>query len=38
MKALSTEELQKKLEKNNIHLIEVLEEEEFKKEHIKGAV
>jgi len=38
MKTITTQELQNKLEKDKIHLVEVLDEEKFKKEHIKGAV
>ena len=38
MKTITTQELQRKLEKNNIHLVEVLDEEEFNNEHIKGAI
>jgi rhodanese-related sulfurtransferase len=38
MKAITKDELKDKLEKGNIQLIEVLEEEEYNKAHIKGAV
>lgn len=38
MKTITKDELKKKLENDNIYLIEVLDEEEFKKSHIKGAI
>jgi rhodanese-related sulfurtransferase len=38
MKTIEKEELREKLENEEIILIEVLEEEKFKKEHIKGAI
>ncbi len=38
MKTITKDELKNKLENANIHLIEVLDEEEFKKSHIKGAI
>lgn len=38
MNTIKTEELKQKLEKNKVVLIEVLDEEEYNKSHIKGAV
>jgi rhodanese-related sulfurtransferase len=38
MKTIKKEELKQKLEKSNIKLIEVLDEEAFNREHIKGAI
>lgn len=38
MKTITTKKLHEKLKSNDIHLVEVLEEEKFKKEHIKGAI
>ncbi|HAF30897.1 MAG TPA: rhodanese-like domain-containing protein [Bacteroidales bacterium] len=38
MKSIRLDELKKKLEKNNVKLIEVLEEDAYNKEHIKGAI
>ncbi len=38
MKAITKDELKDKLENGNIQLIEVLEEEEYNKAHIKGAI
>jgi rhodanese-related sulfurtransferase len=38
MKTIEKEELREKLENEKIILIEVLEEEKYKKEHIKGAI
>jgi len=38
MKTIETEELKEKLENNEVTLIEVLEEEEFNRSHIKGAI
>lgn len=38
MKKIGTEELQQKLESDNIRLVEVLDREEYEKVHIKGAV
>jgi rhodanese-related sulfurtransferase len=38
MKIIQTNELKEKLENNDIALIEVLDEEQFKKSHIKGAI
>ncbi|MFO7658344.1 MAG: rhodanese-like domain-containing protein [Bacteroidales bacterium] len=38
MKTITKEELKKKLENGNIHLIEVLGEEKYNKSHIKGAI
>ena len=38
MKTIKTDELKKKLENNNVKLIEVLDEDAYKKEHIKGAI
>ncbi|NJK98387.1 MAG: rhodanese-like domain-containing protein [Bacteroidales bacterium] len=38
MKTITKDELKNKLDNENVRLIEVLEEEEFKKSHIKGAI
>jgi len=38
MKTITTEKLHEKLKNNGIHLIEVLNEEKYNKEHIKGAI
>jgi rhodanese-related sulfurtransferase len=38
MKTIGTEELKEKLDNNEVTLIEVLEEEEYNKSHIKGAI
>ena len=38
MKTIETEELKKKLDNNEVTLIEVLEEEEYNESHIKGAI
>ena len=38
MKAIKKDELKEKLESGNVTLIEVLDEEKYKKEHIKGAI
>jgi rhodanese-related sulfurtransferase len=38
MKALTKENLKKKLENESTHIIEVLKEEEYNKSHIKGAI
>ncbi len=38
MKTITKDELKKKLENGNIHLIEVLGENEYNKAHIKGAI
>jgi len=38
MKTIDTKELKEKLDKNEVTLIEVLEEEKYKKSHIKGAI
>ncbi len=38
MKTIGTEELRKKLDNNEVTLIEVLEEEEYNKSHIEGAI
>lgn len=38
MQKINKEELKDMMENNNIVVIEVLEPEEFKKEHIKGAI
>jgi len=38
MKTITKDELKNKLENGNIHLVEVLDEEAFKKSHIKGAI
>lgn len=38
MQTITTEELKQKLENNDVTLIEVLEEEEYNKKHIKGAL
>jgi len=38
MKTIETENLKKKLDNNEVTLIEVLEEEEYNKSHIKGAI
>lgn len=38
MKTITTKELRQKLESNQVHVIEVLEEKSFEKSHIQGAV
>lgn len=38
MKKITTEQLKEKLDKNDIVLIEVLDEEQFKQSHIRGAI
>lgn len=38
MKPIKLEELKKKLENDNVKLIEVLDENDYKAEHIKGAI
>ena len=37
MKTITKEQLKERLEKDQVHLVEVLEEEEYKASHIKGA-
>ncbi len=38
MKKITTEQLKEKLDKNDIVLIEVLDEEQFKQSHIRSAI
>ena len=38
MKTIKLDELKKKLDNENVKLIEVLDEDAYKKEHIKGAI
>lgn len=38
MKKITTDELEQKMKSSDVKLVEVLDEEEYKKAHIKGAV
>jgi rhodanese-related sulfurtransferase len=38
MKAITLEDLKKKLDDNNVKLVEVLDEDAYKAEHIQGAI
>ena len=38
MKTIKRDELKEKLDNNEVNLVEVLDEEDFDKEHIKGAI